>query len=253
MTEALFGPPSGFLQRLNRAEVRVPDLREAAARLAEDQVAPGLELAVQGGTGRGPMLVLEEAGRRTRVLLAELAVEMTRAHVPATPDGVATALAAWLARRPVPDGIAATQGIAVVDWTDSTQRTLGWRVVIARDALVVPWRPSGSATLPLVHQTRSAALGRSAALPGQLQVRGPVALWTSTEPAGVDTAVLARPEQLLAEMAGAGLRLRDAHVVVTPRRPVACAEAGVARRLAAETTDAWLSLPWRQLADLGWA
>ena len=253
MSEALFGPPSGFLQRLNRAEVRSAHLREAVERLVDEGTAPGLELAVLGGTGRGPMLLMEEAGRRTRVLLAELAVEMTRAHVPATPDGVATALAAWLARRPVPDGIAAAQGLAVLDWADSAHTELGWRVVVARGGLVVPWRPSGAATLPLVHQTRSAALGRSAGVAGTLRVQGPVALWTSTSVSGVDTAVLVRPEELLADVEAAGLSLRDAHVVITPRRPVACAEAGVARRLVAEATDAWATLPWRQLVELGWA
>ena len=253
MTEALFGPPSGFLQRLNRVEVRSADLREAVERLAAEEFAPGLELTVLGGTGRGPMLLMEESGRRTRVLLAELAVEMTRAHVPATADGVATALSAWLARRPVPDEVAATQGVAVLDWTDSAHTALGWRVVVARGGLVVPWRPSRTATLPLVHQTRSAAQGRSAVLEGALRVQGPVALWTSTGLSGVDTAVLVRPEELLAEMAEAGLQLRDAHVVVTPRRPVACAEAAVARRLVAETNDAWATLPWRELGDLGWA
>jgi len=253
VTEALFGPPSGFLQRLNRASVGVADLREAIERLMSDGLAPGLEVAVLGGTGRGPMLVIDDAGRRTRVLLAELAGEMTRARVPATADGVATALAAWLARRPVPDEIAAARGLAILDWTDGARTDLGWRVVVSRGGLVVPWRPSRTATLPLVHQTRSAALGRSAVLAGTLRVQGPVALWTSTGVPGVDTAVLVRPEALLAEMAAAGLRPRDAHVVITPRRPVACADDAVARRLVAEATDAWAIVPCGQLADLGWA
>ena len=253
MSEALFGPPSGFLQRLNRAEVGIADLRAAVERLIADGLAPGLEVAVLGGTGRGPMLVIDDAGRRTRVLLAELAGEMTRARVPATADGVATALAAWLARRPVPDEVAAARGVAVLDWADSARTQLGWRVVVSRGGLVVAWRPSRTATLPLVHQTRSAALGRSAAVAGTLQVQGPLALWTSTSIPGVDTAVLVRPEALLAEMAAAGLRPRDAHVVITPRRPIACADARVARRLVAEASDAWATVPCAELGDLGWA
>ena len=44
----------------------------------------------------------------------------------------------------------------------------------------------------------------------------------------------------------------DMHVVVTPHRPVACAGAGVAARLAGETTEACVTLPWRELADLPW-
>jgi hypothetical protein len=42
-------------------------------------------------------------------------------------------------------------------------------------------------------------------------------------------------------------------MVVTPRRPVACADAPVARRLAAEAADACATLTWREIADLGWA
>jgi hypothetical protein len=248
---ALFGAPTGLLQRLHRSEVREADVRAAARRLVADGVAPGLRVDVLDGA-RGPMLVLEDAGRTTRVLLGELATEMSRARVPATPDGVGAALAAWVARRPVPDSIAAGAGIAVLDWTDGRQTTLGWRVVVLRDALVVPWRPSRTATVPSVHQTRSAALGRAHDVEGALRVAGPVGLWTSAT-AGIDTAVLVRPEAVLAAMGDRGVRLRDPHVVVTPRRPVACADAPVARRLAAEAADACATLPVPELADLGWA
>jgi hypothetical protein len=251
VSEALFGAPAGLFQRLLRTEVRVADLRDAATRLAEDGTDPELQLDVLDGL-RGPMLVLDDAGRRTRVQLGELAVEMTRAHVTATPDGVTAALASWLARRPVPDRTAAAEGIAVLDWTDARQTTLGWRVVVRRDELVVPWRPSRTATLPAVHQIRSSALGRAATVETALRVEGPVGLWTSVSP-GIDSAALVRVEELLAEMGRRGLRLRDPHVVVTPRRPLACADAPVARRLVAEAADAAATLPWREIADLGWA
>jgi hypothetical protein len=46
--------------------------------------------------------------------------------------------------------------------------------------------------------------------------------------------------------------MADMHVVVTPGRPVACADAAVAARLAGETTEASVTLPWRRLADLPW-
>jgi hypothetical protein len=247
---ALFGAPAGLLQRLNRSEVLVSDVRAAIDRLADADL--GLQLDVVEG-GRGPILVLDDAGRRTRVLLGELAVEMTRARVSATPGGVSAALTSWLARRPVPDCTAAAEGIAVLEWTDTRQTTLGWRVVVVRDELVVPWRPSGTATLPAVHQIRSQALGRAAAAEGVLQVQGPVGLWTSTTLPGLDSAVLVRPEVLLARMADRGVRPRDARMVVTPRRPVACADAPVARRLVAEAADACATLTWREIADLGWA
>lgn len=252
MSEALFGAPAGLFPRLTRSEVRVADLRTAVSRLADAAADPELELTVLEGS-RGPMLVVDDAGRRTRVLLGELAVEMSRARVTATPEGVTAALDAWLARRPVPDGLAAAVGIAVLDWTDTRHVALGWRVVVTRGDLVVPWRPSSTATLPAVHRTRSSALGRAATVEAGLRIAGPLALWTSTAVPGVDSAVLVRPEQLLAEMAGRGLRLRDAHMVVTPRRPVVCAEAAVARRLVAEAADDCAVLPWRELAELGWA
>ena len=46
--------------------------------------------------------------------------------------------------------------------------------------------------------------------------------------------------------------MADMHVVVTPHRPVACAGPGIAARLAGETPEASVTLPWRDLADLPW-
>ena len=249
----LFGAPPGLFARFNRSEVRVADVRSALSRRDPADLDPGLRLDVLDGTGSGPMLVMEEAGRRTRVLVGELAMQMTRARVPATDEGVSVALTAWLARRPVPDQVAARTGTALLDWADPRQTVLGWRVAVTRGELVVPWRPSRTATLPLVHQIRSAALGRADGVDATLRVQGPVGLCTATDAPGLDTAVLVRPEALLQEMADRGLRLRDGHVVVTPRRPVAAAEGPVARRLAAEATEACATLPWWAVADLGWA
>ncbi|MCZ2830302.1 hypothetical protein O2W14_15810 [Modestobacter sp. VKM Ac-2986] len=253
MSETLFGAPAGLFARLNRTEVRVPDVRAALARLTPADVDPELRFDVFEGTGAGPMVVLEEAGRRTRVLLAELATQMTRSRVAATPEGVTAAVVAWLARRPVPDEVAAAAGTALLDWSDPGETVLGWRVTVTRGALVVPWRPSRTASLPLVHQVRSAALGRAATVDATLRLQGPVGLCTATDAPGLDTAVLVRPESLLQEMADRGLRLRDGHVVVSPGRPVACAEGPVARRLAAEATEPCATLPWQTVADLGWA
>ena len=245
--DAPFGAPAGLLQRLSRAQVRAGDLVEAV-----EDVRGGLPAGLRLVVVDGGSLVVEEGGRGTRVPLDLLAGEMTRAHVPATREGVAAALRSWLSRRPVPDAEAATAGVAVLDWTDVTQTTLGWRVVLVRDGVPVPWRPSRGAGPSVVHQVRSAALGRSYGVTGELLVQGPVALWSSAD-SGLDSAVLVRPEELLEEIAAAGLPLRDGHLVVTPRRPVACAEPGAARRLAAEAAEASVTLPWRDVADLGWA
>jgi hypothetical protein len=66
------------------------------------------------------------------------------------------------------------------------------------------------------------------------------------------TAALAAPDRLLARIADAGLALRDPHVVVTPARPLACAVAGVADRLAGLTGESCVRLPWTGLAALRW-
>jgi hypothetical protein len=249
--DAPFGAPAGLLRRLSRAQVHADDLAEAVDEVRASLPA-GLRLAVVDGPTRTPVLIVEEAGRGTRVPLDQLAGEMTRAQVPATRAGVAAALRSWLSRRPVPDAAAATAGIAVLDWTDAAETTLGWRVVVVRDDVAVPWRPSRNAAPATVHQVRSAALGRSCDVPGDLHVEGPVALWSHTGVPGLDTALLVRPEELLSEMVDAGLPVRDVHVVVTPQRPVACADPGVARRLAAEASGSSVTLPWRHVADLGW-
>ncbi|MGY1841241.1 MULTISPECIES: hypothetical protein [unclassified Modestobacter] len=252
MTESLFGSPAGLLRRLVRTEVDVDDVRDAVDHLTGTHDLPELRLSVADGP-RGALLVVEEAGRVSRVLIAELAAQMSRAHVGGTPDAVLTALRSWLDHRPVPDPVAAVAGVAVLDWAEGRTETLGWRVVVRRAGLLVPWRPSRTATLTAVHRTRSAAWGRSVAVEAALRIEGPVGLWTTTSVPGADSAVLVEPERLLGEMAERGLPMRDMHVVVTPQRPVACAEAGVARRLVAEAVDQSVTLPWRRVADLGWS
>ncbi|MGY1854851.1 hypothetical protein [Modestobacter sp. SYSU DS0290] len=251
MTDSPFGSPAGLLRRLVRTEVDVDDVRDAVDHLAGTHGLPGLRMSVAEGP-RGALLVVEEAGRVSRALLTELAAQMSRARVVGTPDAVLAALRTWLDHRPVPDPVAAAAGVAVLDWAEGRTEMLGWRVVVRRAGLLVPWRPSRTASLPDVHRTRSAAWDRSAAVEAVLRIEGPVGLWTTTSVPGADSAVLVHPERMLGEMAARGLRLRDAHVVVTPRRPVACAEAGVARRLVAEAADQSVTLPWRRVADLSW-
>ncbi|MQA34567.1 hypothetical protein [Modestobacter roseus] len=252
MTDSPFGSPAGLLRRLVRTEVDPDDVRDAVDHLAGTAPLPGLRLSVADGP-RGELLVVEEAGRTSRVLIGELAAQMTRARVAGTPDEVLAALRRWLDHRPVPDAVAAAAGVAVLDWAEGRAGALGWRVVVRRAGLLVPWRPSRNASLPDVHHTRSAAWDRSLAVEGALRVEGPVGLWTTTSVPGADSAVLVAPGRLLGEMRARGMRVRDVHAVVTPGRPVACAEAGVARRLVAEAADLSVVLPWRRIPDLGWS
>ncbi len=66
------------------------------------------------------------------------------------------------------------------------------------------------------------------------------------------TTVLAAPDRALGRIAAAGLPVDDVHAVVTPHRPLACAGRSVAARLAGETPEVSVTLPWARLSDLPW-
>jgi hypothetical protein len=183
--------------------------------------------------------------------LADLADDMTAAGVRATPEAISDALITWVAHRPVPDAVAAASGVAVLTWADARRRTVGWRVVVLRGDLAVPWTPSASADRFQVERTRAAALGRAGDLDLDLRVEGPVALWSHSVPV-LATAVLAAPERLRRSIAAAGLAADDLRVVVTPGRPVACAGPAAAARLAGETPEDCVVLLWAQLPTLPW-
>jgi hypothetical protein len=247
-----FGGSAGLLSRLRPERVDVADLREVAGSLLPCLSSPGLRATLVERTGRGTVVVLEEDERVLRLPLVELADDMTRAGVRPTTTGISTALASWIAHRPVSDAAAAGGGIALVDWADARQRVVGWRVVVRRGELVLPWQPSPGCDGAALHRIRSAALGRAHDVPLQLHVEGPVALWSHPADPALSTASLVAPERLLHRVSAAGLELADMHVVITPQRPVACAEPGVAARLAGETAEACVIAPWRALVDLPW-
>jgi hypothetical protein len=240
-----------MLARLRHRPVDVVELREVADAVLPGLTGPGLRIAVLDRRGAGAVVQLEEDERRVRVHLGDLAEDMTAAGVPPTAEGMTDALAAWVAARPVTDAAAARDGVAVVDWADAGHRAVGWRVVVPRGGTAPAWTPSDRLTPADLQRARSAATARAAELPLDLRVEGPIALW-SHPMAVLATAVLAAPERLLAALpAGAG-RPEDVHVVVTPERPVACAGAAVASRLAGQTPEDCLTLPWRELRDLPW-
>ncbi len=242
---------TGLLHRLRPAPVAVADVRAAAAAVLPQLVTGDLRAAVLTDPC-GPVLVLAEDERRTRLPLRHLAEDMTDAGVLPTADGVAAALTEVVARRPVPDAAAARAGVAVLDWTDDGRSAVGWRVVVRRGERTVAWTPSDRADAAAVGRTRRSAAARAADVGGLLRVEGPVALWSHPGAPLLATAALAAPDRLLARITGAGLDLRDPHVVVTPMRPLACAVAGVADRLAGLTGEACVRLPWSGLADLRW-
>ena len=250
--EAPFGGSAGLLQRLRPTRIGVADLCEIAGALLPGLATPDLRVDLVQRSGAGSVVVVEEHERRTRVHLDELADDMTRAGVPPTPAGISAALSSWVAHRPVTDAAAAAAGIAVLDWRDRDRTAVGWQVVVRRGDLALPWVPSAAAGSAAVGRTRSAAGSRSRDVTLDVRVEGPVALWSHAVVPVLATAVLAAPERLLEQLARTGRETTDVHVVVTPRRPVACAEAAVAARLAGETTEASVTLPWPDLAGLPW-
>jgi hypothetical protein len=253
MTDTRFGGSSaGLMQRLRPTRIGVADLREVADALLPALATPRLRVDMVQRTGAGSVVVVEEDERQVRIGLHELADDMTRAGVSPTTEGISAALASWVAHRPVPDAAAATAGIAVLDWADAGRTSVGWRVVVRRGDLALPWLPSSAADPAEVHRTRSAASGRAHDVALDLRVEGPVALWSHPEIPVLATAALVAPERMLRRIAAVGLDIADMHVVVTPHRPVACAGQGIAARLAGETTEASVTLPWPEVADLPW-
>ena len=253
MSDSRFGASSSaLLQRLRPTRVGVSNLHEVAGALLPCLATPGLHVDMVERPGAGSLVVLEEDERCVRVHLSDLADDMTRAGVRPTATGISTALASWIAHRPVTDAAAATGGIAILVWSDDSRTAIGWQVVVLRGELALPWVPSAAADAAAVHRTRSAATGRAHDVALELRTEGPVALWSHPTVPALATAALVAPERMMQQIAATGLAMDDMHVVVTPDRPVACAGPGVAARFAGETTEPSVTLPWRSLNDLPW-
>ncbi len=240
---------AALLSRLRASRVDVADVLDVAERLLPTVAVPGLRLGVTRRAGAGSELVVEEDERTVRIRFEDLADDLTHDGVAATPTAIAAALAAWIVRRPVTDAQALRLGIAVLDWSDARRSTVGWRVVVPRGELALPWTPSTDDGVPA---TRASAADRAAEVPVELRVVGPVALWSHRTVPVLATSALASPGRLLGRLAEAGLGTGDLHVVVTPDRPVACAGPGIAARLAGETTEDCVTLPWSGLGELPW-
>lgn len=241
-----------LLQRLRPTRIGVADLRDVAAAVLPGLAGPDLRVELVRRPSAGSVVVLEEDERSLRIDLADLADDMARAGVAPTADAMAAALGSWVARRPVTDAAAAADGLAVLDWADPARSTVGWRVVVRRGDVALPWTPADGLSHERVRTTRSAASERSAAVELVLRVEGPVALWSYPSVPVLATTVLVGPARMLARVADAGLPVDDVHVVVTPHRPVACAGRSVAARLAGESSESNVTLPWARLADLPW-
>jgi hypothetical protein len=252
VTDTRFGSSAGLMQRLRPTRIGAADLRDVADTLLPALATPRLRVDVVRRSGAGSVVVVEEDERQVRIGLGELADDMTRAGVAPTTAGISAALTAWVAHRPVSDAAAADSGVAVLEWTDTRRTAVGWRVAVRRGDLALAWIPSTTAGAAEVQRTRSSASSRAHEVSLDLRVEGPVALWSHPDLPVLATAALVAPERMLRRIAAAGLSMTDMHVVVTPHRPVACAGPAIAARLAGETTEASVTLPWQELADLPW-
>jgi hypothetical protein len=246
------GTSAGLLQRLRTTTVDVADLREVAEQVLPTLATTRLRLDLVQRSGAGSVLVLEEDERTVRVHLSDLADQMTRAGVRPTTPAIAVALASWVAHRPVTDAAAMTAGIAVLDWQDPAETAVGWRIAVRRGAVAVLWRPLSSAGAADVSRVQAAATGRAKDVVLDLRVEGPVALWTHRTVPLLATSALAHPQRMIERISASGLTMPDMQVVVSPHRPVACAVPGVAARLAGQTTESGVTLPWRRLSGLSW-
>ncbi|SOC46996.1 hypothetical protein SAMN05660748_0568 [Blastococcus aggregatus] len=247
------GGTASLLQRLRPTpRIGVADLLEVADAVLPSLTGPHLRVELVRRTSAGSVVVLEEDERSLHVELADLADDMTSAGVAPTPEAMAAALDAWVARRPVTDATAGAAGVAVLDWTDAVRSSVGWRVVVRRGDVALPWTPAPGTPPERVHATRAAATARSATVDLALRVEGPVALWSHPAAPVLATTVLAAPDRALARIAAAGLPVEEMHAVVTPHRPLACAGRSVAARLAGETPEVSVTLPWARLPELAW-
>jgi hypothetical protein len=152
----------------------------------------------------------------------------------------------------VSDVAAAATGLAVLDWRNRSRTAVGWRVVVRRGDVAVAWTPSPDAGDDVVERVRAAATDRARDVAVDLRVEGPVALWSHPHVAVLATSPLAAPDRMLERIAAAGFGAAGLHVVVTPQRPVACADRGIAARLAGETTEVSVTLPWSARPALPW-
>ena len=252
MTDTRFGASVGLLQRLRPARIDVAELGEVAEALLPCLATAGLRVHVVQRSGAESLLVMEEDERCVRMPLSHLADDMTQAGVRPTRVAISAALASWIAHRPVTDAAAAGGGIVVLDWATASRTAVGWRLVVRRAGLAVPWIASPSVDAPALHRIRSAAFGRSNDVRLNLRIEGPVALWSHPSVPSLASAALVAPERMIQRIAACGVAMDDMHVVVTPERPVACADRVVAARLAGETTEASVTLPWSRLAGLPW-
>lgn len=246
------GSSAGLLQRLRPTRIGVAELRDVADGLLPALATTRLRLDVVQRPGIGSVVVLEEDERIVRVHLSDLAEQMTTAGVRPTTTAISEALASWVAHRPVTDATAATAGIAVVDWRNAAQTSVGWRVVVRRGNLALPWKPLHNADAVDVSRTRAAATARASDVPLDLRTEGPVALWSHPTTPVLATSALVAPDRMVDLIRATGLAMPDMQVVVTPSRPVACAGPGIAARLAGESTEASVTLPAAHLPDLPW-
>lgn len=242
-------------------------LLEAASdcieRLVKAEPSPaGLTLALMRRP-HGDWVSLRGDGITVRVSVRELAaqavssssIRMHASHragrVAVLTAASAEALQSWLRRRPASNAEAAETGVAVV--TRSPAGLPVWRVAVLRGFVPVLWTPVGGAADPILGQVQADALVRSSSLRGRFEAHGPAAVFTLERAPSASSALLTNVESLLAEAAGQGFDVRQAHVVTDEDiHAVVLGSPGATRRIAAGLPTAPFRMPWRAMERLGW-
>lgn len=242
----------GHRMPMRRSRITAELVLDLVTEAAPELETAALRIRVLDQLGSDPMLSVEEGERRVRIDVAELARDMELARVVDTRDGVRAAFRSWIEHRPVTDADAATAGIAVCGWDEPDRTTIAWQVVVARRDGVATWHPSVLMTPTGVAATRADAQTRSLKIPVDMHVAGAAVVWTCVTTPALSTAALVAPERLLLRLTRRGLPTDDVHLVLAPPNPFVSARGPVARRLAGESNQPHLTLPWASVDTLGW-
>lgn len=221
-----------------------PDAVFAALLSVCDSPDPGTSIDIHHDTP-DPLITVTEDDRSTDIRFTALIDRLNRTGTPDTPPGITTAIRDWVDTRPVSDAAAASYGIATVVRYGAEAR---WQVVVPRTSgTLAAWVPALTGTSTATRAIRDSARERAAALTITPLPTGRVTVWTYLPQPRLSSSVLTQPDVLRAAASG-----WDAHVILTPGRPLAVADHESATRLVAEVSQPHLMFPLDHTTNLGW-
>lgn len=240
-----------------RASLRVTSLRhdidpdvvlDVVAALPGAALPATVTLSIEGLDKPNPHIVVTEDERTHTTDLVSLTDLANRKAPSPTTNEIEKVVCDWVAKRPVSDRSALTNGFATLGWCHGEERTK-WRVVVARsDRSALEWVPATTTDAITARRIRDEAFSRSQDKPLNPIRVGNVFMFEDLACTALSSAVLTNP--LLAMSLG---NVVDPWVVATPGLPVLVAERDDADRLAAETVESHLLVPLATFTTLGWS